>query len=81
MESASRRLDSDESPYPDWFLAFMADRAIRKPSPHTIKAYRQDFVVIATLLAGGPERVAQLAPDAITKDAIQTAFATSCGHP
>jgi hypothetical protein len=54
MESAPRGLDDRESPYPDWFSAFMADRAIRKPSPHTIKAYRQDFAAIATLLAGAP---------------------------
>ena len=32
-------------------LAFMADRAIRKPSPHTTKSYRQNFGAIATLLA------------------------------
>ena len=39
------------------------------------KAYRQDFAAIATLLAGALERVVQLTPDAITKDAMQTAFA------
>lgn len=49
--------------------------AIRKPSPHTVKAYRQDFTVIAMLLAGGPERVAELTPDVVTKDALQAAFA------
>jgi hypothetical protein len=57
------------------FWAFLADRAIRKPSPHTTKAYRQDFAAIATLLAGDPGRVVQLTPDVITKDAMQTAFA------
>jgi hypothetical protein len=39
--------------YPGWFIDFLADRAIRKPSPHTAKAYRQDFEAIATLLAAG----------------------------
>ncbi len=56
-------------------MAFLRDRAIRKPSPHTVKAYKQDFISIATLLAGNPERVAHLTPDAITKDAMRTAFA------
>jgi hypothetical protein len=37
--------------YPEWFSAFMADRAVRKPSSHTAKAYRQDFAAIAILLA------------------------------
>jgi site-specific recombinase XerC len=60
---------------PGWFLAFLADRAVRKPSPHTAKAYRQDFEAIATLLAGDPSRVADLTPDAITKEAMRTAFA------
>lgn len=75
MVSAPGRLDEGELRYPDWFLAFLADRAIRKPSPHTTKAYRQDFAAIAALLAEDPEHVAQLAPDAITKDAMRTAFA------
>jgi site-specific recombinase XerD len=75
MDTAPRRPGDGELRYPDWFLAFLADRAIRKPSPHTVKAYRQDFTAIATLLAGGPERVAHLTPDAITRDAMQMAFA------
>jgi site-specific recombinase XerD len=61
--------------YPEWFLAFMADRAIRKPSPHTAKAYRQDFAAIAAKLAGGPQHVEHLTPEMITREAIQTAFA------
>jgi hypothetical protein len=28
---------------PEWFEAFLADRGTRKPSVHTLKAYRQDF--------------------------------------
>jgi|KBSSwiStaDraftv2_1062776.scaffolds.fasta_scaffold4103550_1 hypothetical protein len=38
---------------PQWFAAFLADRGTRKPSAHTIKAYRQDFDAIAALIAGG----------------------------
>ncbi|KLO35105.1 tyrosine-type recombinase/integrase (plasmid) [Mycobacterium europaeum] len=65
-----------ESSYPPWFLEFLADRAIRKPSPHTMRAYRQDFDAIATLLADIPEQVVDLRPDVLIKDALRTAFAT-----
>lgn len=75
MHSAPGSRNCSELRYPDWFLAFLADRAIRKPSPHTIKAYRQDFVGIAALLADGPEHIGRLGPDAITKDAMRGAFA------
>lgn len=64
-----------EPVYPQWFSMFLADRAVRKPSPHTLKAYRQDFVAIAALLAGGSAQVAQLKPCDITKDAMRAAFA------
>ena len=43
-------------------------------SAHTLKAYRQDFDAIATLIAGGEDRSA-MALDAITIEAIRTAFA------
>lgn len=75
MTPVPRALSHDESRYPGWFLAFLADRAVRKPSPHTVKAYRQDFAAIATLLAGAPDRVVQLTPEAITRAAMQAAFA------
>lgn len=75
MTPVPGRHDNDEFRYPGWFLAFMADRAIRKPSPHTTKAYLQDFVAIATLLAGDTGRVRHLMPAAITKDAMRAAFA------
>jgi len=68
-------LDDDELRYPDWFLAFLGDRAIRKPSPHTVKTYRQDFLAIAIQLVAAPDRVAHLPPDAITKAVMQAAFA------
>lgn len=75
MTPGRPRLDDSELCYPEWFLAFLGDRAIRKPSPHTVKAYRQDFTAIATLLAGAPERVVHLTPDVITRDAMRAAFA------
>ena len=56
--------------YPGWFADFLADRAIRKPSPHTAKAYRQDFEAVAQLedderarCAGAFETLARQKPD------------------
>ena len=59
---------------PEWFAAFLADRGTRKPSAHTIKAYRQDFDAIATLIAGGDD-LSGMAVGAITIDTMRTAFA------
>jgi hypothetical protein len=41
---------------PEWFAAFLADRGTRKPSAHTMKAYRQDFDAIAIFVAGTGHR-------------------------
>lgn len=66
---------------PQWFSAFLADRAVRKPSLHTAKAYRQDFVAIAEFLAGDRARIGGLAPAAITREAMSAAFAAYAeGH-
>jgi site-specific recombinase XerD len=77
MRAAKRStgISATEAVYPQWFSAFLADRAVRKPSRHTVKAYRQDFGAIAELLAGDQVQVAQLTPAGITKDAIRAAFA------
>jgi len=57
---------------PEWFSQFLNDRQTRKPSAHTMKAYRQGFIAIATLVAGGdPSR---LAVTDITKDTMRNAF-------
>ena len=64
---------------PQWFAEFLADRTIRKLSPHTTKAYRQDFILIATLLAGEPAAVGRLKPEALTGDAMRGAFAAYAG--
>lgn len=66
------RTDADR---PEWFRAFLADRSTRKPSPHTVDAYRRDFDAIAAVLAGGPERLAALDCAAIAKDTMRQAFA------
>ena len=44
---------ADTDLFPEWFSQFLNDRQTRKPSAHTMKAYRQDFIAIATLVAGG----------------------------
>lgn len=62
--------------HPQWFEQFMADRAIRKPSPHTSKAYRQDFEAIALLLCDTPHDLHTLPPEWLTKDAMRLAFAS-----
>ncbi len=60
---------------PEWFAAFLADRGTRKPSAHTMKAYRQDFDAIATLVAGDAAAVARMPLGGITTDSMRTAFA------
>jgi site-specific recombinase XerD len=60
---------------PGWFADFLADRAIRKPSPHTSKAYRQDFEAIAVLMAGSADAVSDLCIHELTKDRMRSAFA------
>src|SRR5262245_38826494 len=61
--------------YPAWFTEFLADRTIRKPSPHTAKAYRQDFEAISALLAGTVDGVVDLRTTELTKDGLRAAFA------
>ena len=61
---------------PDRFRAFLTDRATRKPSRHTLQAYRQDFDAIAALVASGRENIASLTPLDLTKDSMRQAFAT-----
>jgi site-specific recombinase XerC len=73
--NGSADLPVSESVYPQWFSAFLADRAVRKPSPHMAKAHRQDFAAIAELLASDGAKIAHLTPADITRDAIRAAFA------
>ena len=58
---------------PDWFADFLIDRATRKPSAHTMKAYRQDFTAVADLLTSGDP--ADVALTDITRDTMRAAFA------
>ena len=72
------RLDAETKaaevdPSPAWLTHFLNDRQTRKPSAHTMKAYRQDFIAIATLVTGG--NPAHLAVTDITKESMRQAFA------
>ena len=74
MPHRAEQPDSVDRARPEWFAAFLADRGTRKPSAHTLKAYRQDFDAIAALIAGG-EDLSSMALDAITIHTLRTAFA------
>src|SRR5258707_11936326 len=61
---------------PEWLAAFLADRGTRKPSAHTLKAYRQDFDAIATLIAvSDTNDISRMSLGDITTDSMRTAFA------
>lgn len=67
--------NSRDDGQPAWFEAFLADRGTRKPSAHTIKAYRQDFDAIAALIVGDDQPVTTMPLGAITTELLRTAFA------
>lgn len=60
---------------PEWFASFLADRGTRKPSAHTLKAYRQDFDAIAAFIVGSDEDLSAMSLDHITTEAMRAAFA------
>jgi integrase/recombinase XerC len=64
---------AEADPFPDWFTAFLHDRQTRKPSAHTVKAYRQDFAVIASLVTDGYPAGMNIVD--ITRDSMRAAFA------
>jgi integrase/recombinase XerC len=64
---------ADAEWFPNWFTQFLNDRQTRKPSAHTMKAYRQDFVAIAILMTDG--NPARLTVADITKGSMRQAFA------
>jgi integrase/recombinase XerC len=70
---------SDAESFPNWFTQFLNDRQTRKPSAHTMKAYRQDFLGIASLVTNGDP--AHMDVVDITKESMRAAFATYArGH-
>jgi integrase/recombinase XerC len=64
---------AENNPFPTWFVEFLDDRQTRKPSEHTMKAYRQDFIAITTLVTDGDP--ARLDITDITKDSMRAALA------
>lgn len=65
---------------PEWFAAFLADHGTRKPSVHTLKAYRQDFDAIAVLITGHGD-LSRMSPGDITSDTMRTAFCAVRENP
>lgn len=73
--SRSAPQQAQQLAFPGWFTDFLADRAVRKPSPHTTKAYRQDFEAIAILIAGAADDVEGLRTNELTRDTLRAVFA------
>lgn len=60
----------------DWFEDFLVYRSTAKPSPNTLRAYRQDYRTVADALARGARTAtADLTPAVIDKSTMRTAFA------
>lgn len=60
---------------PDLFNRFLLDRQTRKPSAHTMKAYRQDFQAIASLITAG--QPASMNVVDVNRDSMRAALAAS----
>lgn len=60
----------------DWFEEFLVYRSTAKPSPNTLRAYRQDYRAVADSLAHAAGTSPQLlTPDVIDKATMRSAFA------
>ncbi|MGO4202224.1 tyrosine-type recombinase/integrase [Rhodococcus sp. TAF43] len=69
-------MSDDRQLLESWFGEFLLHRSTAKPSPHTLKAYRQDFTAIAGHLAEQSGLAASVLPvEVITKQSMQQAFA------
>ena len=64
---------SDTAAVPSWFTEFLTDCATRKPSEHTIAAYRRDFAAVAAFLPADSPAAIALAD--MTRDNMRAAFA------
>jgi integrase/recombinase XerC len=70
--------DKEDEQVPTLIEEFLASRATRKPSPHTLQAYRRDLVAIARLVAEDttpPLPLARLPISALTARTLRAAFA------
>ena len=72
-EAAPCGVDAAAELFPAWFTTFLDDRQTRKPSVHTMKAYRQDFIAIASLVTDG--QLDLMTVGEISKDSMRRAFA------
>jgi hypothetical protein len=68
---------ADAESFPNWFTQFLNDRQTRKPSAHTMKAYRQDFIAIANLVTDG--KPAGLTAQAWKKPSCDEKYVTVVG--
>lgn len=60
----------------DWFEEFLVYRSTAKPSPNTLRAYRQDYrAVVDALARSAATAPSRLTPDVIDKAAMRAAFA------
>ncbi len=60
----------------DWFEEFLVYRSTAKPSPNTLRAYRQDYRTVADTLARyAPTSVSTITPAVIDKTTMRAAFA------
>ncbi|GAA0807305.1 tyrosine-type recombinase/integrase [Spirilliplanes yamanashiensis] len=65
--------DERDVPVQQLFAEFLAARATRKPSPHTLAAYRRDLDAVLALVAGGDDAPTPLR--ALTPRVLRAAFA------
>jgi site-specific recombinase XerD len=74
--------DSEPCQRPDWFAAFLADRESAKPSPHTVRAYCQDFDRLAALIRAdrGGDNGGELELADITTNNVRGGFARYARH-
>src|SRR6185312_9058237 len=75
MPNGPRRRADSEVSRPEWFAAFLADRGTRKPSAHTLNAYRQDFDAITTIIVGSDMDQTAMSLGDITTEHMGGSFA------
>ncbi|MCC6436644.1 MAG: tyrosine-type recombinase/integrase [Acidimicrobiales bacterium] len=72
-------MSSSGNRFTEWVSRFLHHLAVRKPSPHTIAAYRRDLEGIGrriALAAGHGEELDELTLDDLDKPALRAAFAS-----
>jgi site-specific recombinase XerD len=75
--------DKQDCPLLSLVEEFLTARATRKPSPHTLAAYRRDLLAVARLVAEDPATplpLAELTVDVLTTRTLRAAFARFAAH-